>query len=74
MSTRGVPEGPGPPERPHINHDDDMITDSPVPEPQISNNSATNQDVDLTTNETNSQQQQSEINPSIKVRISINKY
>ena len=51
-----------------------MITDSPEPEPQISNNSATNQDVDLATNETNSEQQQCEINPSIKVRISINKY
>ena len=51
-----------------------MITESPEPESQISNNSATNQDVDLATNETNSQQQQSEINPSIKVRIYINKY
>ena len=25
MSTGGVQEGPGPPERPPINHDDDMI-------------------------------------------------
>ena len=56
MSTGGVPEGPGPPERPHINHDDDMIIESPEPESQISNNSATNQDVDLATNDTNSQQ------------------
>ena len=75
MSTGGVPEGPGPPERPPINHDDDMITESLEPESQKSNITPTkHQHVDLATNETNSQQQQSEINPSIKVKISINKY
>ena len=52
-----------------------MITQSSEPGSQISNISATNyQHVDMATNETNSQQQQSEINPSIKVKISINKY